>query len=104
MRDDTLDGEGPDTDATSLSGDRAHRNSTITLLSSTSAGDPLGANDFALDQEPNQVMTEDTSMVIPNTELDLSLTSGELLDPITMNDIWQIPALVRFRLERSCCC
>jgi hypothetical protein len=79
-------------------------------LPSGSVDDSLNADNFAFDQGSHQVSflpatEKETHVMLPDgvvpDELELSLTTGDLLDPITMNEIWQIPPLVWTR-RRIC--
>ncbi|KIW62192.1 hypothetical protein PV04_10390 [Phialophora macrospora] len=99
---DPPDEDVPDATARSFSGDQSIGASSTAPLPSGSVDDSLNADNFAFDQGTHQVSflpateKEMPAMLhegaVPD-ELELALNTGDLLDPITMNEIWQIPPL-----------
>ncbi|KAJ9603047.1 hypothetical protein H2200_012342 [Cladophialophora chaetospira] len=99
-RESTLDEAELDVEATSFRGEQDHGVPSISLASGASNEEPITNNHFALGQDTHQIgFLPDTETTAPimmpdavlHDGLDLSLTSGDLLDPMTMNDIWQMP-------------
>jgi hypothetical protein len=105
MGDGALDETGLNADGTSFDGDQDHGASPIAPPSSVSANqsDPLNGSNFTLDAGTHQVsflptVETEVPLMVPGAvlhdELDLSLTSSNLHEPVTMNDIWQMPSFV----------
>jgi hypothetical protein len=98
-----LDSTGIDERRQSFVGDDGFSASSIALRSD-SAGVSPSQNSFGLAPNAHSVgflpmLDKTTPMAVPeqvvNDGLDVSLDPGDLLDPMSMNDMWQMPALVR---------